>query len=77
MLHLWAKRRFEEQSLETQRKQEKAAVASVARNHHDDSDMSWIQPVYRASPYAAEARRAQRSSAQASILFVDEGNHCR
>ena len=78
LLQLWAKRRSEEQNLEKQRVKERDDHASSAQDGQEGPDMSrWIRPVYRASPYAAEAQRAQRRTAQASILFVDEGNHCR
>ncbi|BDA51113.1 probable low molecular weight phosphotyrosine protein phosphatase at N-terminal half [Coccomyxa sp. Obi] len=39
-----------------------------------DSD---VWPVYRASPYRAEAARQAQASTTTRILFVDEGHQCR
>ena len=36
-----------------------------------------IWPVYRTSPYRAEAERLAGGSSIAQILFVDEGQQCR
>ena len=36
-----------------------------------------IWPVYRTSPYRAEAERLAEGSSTAQILFVDEGQQCR
>ena len=36
-----------------------------------------IWPVYRTSPYRAEAERLAEGSSTARILFVDEGQQCR
>ena len=36
-----------------------------------------IRPVYRTSPYRAEAERLAGASSIAQILFIDEGQQCR
>ena len=36
-----------------------------------------IWPVYRTSPYRAEAERLAGASSIAQILFIDEGQQCR
>jgi hypothetical protein len=36
-----------------------------------------VWPVYRASPYRAEAARQAQASTTTRILFVDEGQQCR
>ena len=36
-----------------------------------------FRPVFRASPFGAEARRDKAGPAVPSILFLDEGNLCR
>lgn len=36
-----------------------------------------IWPVYRTSPYRAEAERLAEGSSTAQVLFVDEGQQCR
>ena len=38
---------------------------------------SEVWPVYRASPYRAEAARQAQASTTTHILFVDEGHQCR
>ena len=37
----------------------------------------FVQPVFRASPYAAEMRREMRDTTTTRVLFLDEGNLCR
>lgn len=76
-LRQWASRQAQQRLLVAQRAKEQAAQAIQHRNRHNKDEASLLQPVFRASPYIAEVLRAQRPATQASILFLDEGNHCR
>ena len=76
-LRQWASRQAQQKLLVAQRAKEQAAQAIQHRNRHNKDEDSLLQPVFRASPYIAEVLRAQRPTKQASILFLDEGNHCR
>lgn len=75
LVSLWARRRSQQQEVDSERVQEQQAL--TYRDRHHAGEKTPIQPVYRVSPYTAEIQRALNKTAQASILFVDEGNHCR
>ncbi len=77
ILRQWASRQAQQKLLVAQRAKEQAAHGFQNRERHDKDEDSLLQPVFRASPYIAEVLRAQRPVTQASILFLDEGNHCR
>ncbi len=47
-------------------------------SHHEQKvQVGIFRPVFRASPFSAEARRVKAGPALPSILFLDEGNLCR
>ncbi|DBA97292.1 TPA: Low molecular weight phosphotyrosine protein phosphatase, variant 3 [Trebouxia sp. C0004] len=77
ILRQWASRQAQQKLLVAQRAKEQATQGFLNRERHDKDEDSLLQPVFRASPYIAEVLRAQRPVTQASILFLDEGNHCR
>ena len=77
ILRQWASRQAQQKLLVAQRAKEQAAQGFHNRERLDKDEDSLLQPVFRASPYIAEVLRAQRPVTQASILFLDEGNHCR
>ena len=77
ILRQWASRQAQQKLLVAQRAKEQSAQGFQNRERHDKDEDSLLQPVFRASPYIAEVLRAQRPVTQASILFLDEGNHCR
>lgn len=54
-----------------------AGPAPFGRDAGDALPGMYLQPVFRASPYRAEAARQRAGSTTARLLFVDEGNHCR
>jgi len=54
-----------------------AGPAPAGREAGDALPGMYLQPVFRASPYRAEAARRRAGSTTARLLFVDEGNHCR
>ena len=41
------------------------------------SEHGFLRPVFRASPFGAEARRVEAGPASPMIVFLDEGNLCR
>ena len=51
-----------------------APAARDAREAHPGVN---LQPVFRVSPYRAEAARQRAGGTTARLLFVDEGNQCR
>ena len=77
ILRQWATRQARQEMLTAQREQDAAAYPYPRRDHRDDDEKRLLQPVFRASPYAAEALRERRAAKTASILFLDEGNYCR
>ena len=76
LLRQWASRQARQRVVDAQRAKEAAARRVVHRKQHEGDKTPLLQPVYRASPYAAELLREQKATT-ASILFLDEGNLCR
>ncbi|KAK9846070.1 hypothetical protein WJX84_010618 [Apatococcus fuscideae] len=51
---------------------------SLQGGHREPASRNGIfRPVFRASPFSAEARRVKAGPAAPTILFLDEGNLCR
>jgi hypothetical protein len=58
-------------------KAENVDTDNVEVGEHEDGISQELRPVFRSSPYTAEARRQLIRRKHARILIVDEGNCCR